>query len=32
VPEIKEKFMRESGVTQESQRISVRLREDENLR
>jgi hypothetical protein len=29
---IKEKCMRESGVTQASQRISIRLREDENLR
>ncbi len=32
VRETKEKFIRESGVTQTSQRLSVRLREDENLR
>ncbi|MBL7175998.1 MAG: hypothetical protein ISS66_09260 [Desulfobacteraceae bacterium] len=32
VPGIKEKFMKESGVTQASQRISVRLREDKHLR
>jgi hypothetical protein len=32
VPGIKKRFIRESGVTQESRRISIRLREDENLR
>jgi hypothetical protein len=32
VPEIKKKFIRESGVTLARKRISVRLREDKNLR
>ncbi len=32
VSEVEMKFMRESGVTQASQRISIGLKEDENLR
>ena len=31
VPEIKERFIRESGVTQANRRISIKLREVENL-